>query len=466
MGKLWQKDYSLDQVVEHFTVGEDYLLDRNLVNGDCVSGIAHAAMLETIGILTKYEFKSLKNELVNIIEQNDSGEFSILPGHEDCHTAIENHLTGVLGEAGKKIHTGRSRNDQVIAAIRLYSRGFLLEFQRECLKLTSTLINFAGTNSNVPMPGRTHMQIAMPSSVGLWAGAYAEGLLDDISLVAAAYSLNNMCPLGSAASYGVPLPINREMVAQALGFKRVQNNVLYVNNSRGKIESVILDALEQVMITLSKMAQDLILFSMPEFRYFSLPVELCTGSSIMPQKKNPAALELIRAKASAVSAFSMQIKSIIKGLPSGYNRDFQDTKAPFIKGLNSSINCVRVMDLIIRRVKVNENKLLEGFIPEIFATDKAIELVGRGIPFRDAYRQVSLNLRGLENEDPYEAIRKKIHTGATGNLGLDASRNRINEFESSLESEAARVEKRITGLAGFKVSLFKPEQSVCHVPVA
>ena len=462
MAKLWQKDYSLDQVVEHFTVGEDYLLDRNLVNGDCVSGIAHAAMLETIGILTEYEFKSLRNELINIIKLNDSGEFPILPGDEDCHTAIENYLTAVpvkavLGEAGKKIHTGRSRNDQVIAAIRLYSRAFLIEFQRECLKLTSNLIDFAGTNSNVPMPGRTHMQIAMPSSVGLWAGAYAEGLLDDLSLVAVAYNLNNMCPLGSAASYGVPLPIKREMVAQALGFERVQNNVLYVNNSRGKVESVILDAVEQVMITLSKMAQDLILFSMPEFKYFSLPVELCTGSSIMPQKRNPAALELIRAKAATVSAFSMQIKNIIKGLPSGYNRDFQDTKAPFIKGLNVGINCVRIMDLIIRRIKVNENKLLDGFIPEIFATDKAMELVGRGMPFRDAYRQVGSSLDTLKDEDPYEAIRKKTHTGATGNLGLDASRNRIKEFESLLEPEAARVEKRITGLAGFKVSLFKPE---------
>ncbi len=460
MAKLWQKDYSLDQVVEHFTVGEDYLLDRNIVNGDCVSGIAHAEMLESIGILTEIEFKSLRNELVNIIKLNDRGKFSILPGHEDCHTAIENHLTSVLGEAGKKIHTGRSRNDQVIAAIRLYSRAFLIEFQRVCLKLTSNLIDFAGTNSNVPMPGRTHMQIAMPSSVGLWAGAYAEGLLDDLYLVAAAYNLNNMCPLGSAASYGVSLPIKREMVAHALGFERVQNNVLYVNNSRGKIESVILDALEQVMITLSKMAQDLILFSMPEFKYFSLPVELCTGSSIMPQKRNPAALELIRAKASAVSAFSMQIKSIIKGLPSGYNRDFQDTKAPFIKGLNVGMNCVRIMDLIIRRVKVNEKKLLEGFIPEIFATDRAMELVGRGIPFRDAYRQVGCSLDTLKDEDPYEAIRKKTHTGATGNLGLDSSRNRIKEFESLLETEAARVEKRITGLAGFKVLLFKPEQSV------
>lgn len=460
MAKLWHKDHSLDKIVEHFTVGDDYLLDRNLVNGDCVSGIAHAAMLETIGILTEFEFKSLKNELINIIKLNDSGEFSILPGDEDCHTAIENRLTAVLGEAGKKIHTGRSRNDQVIAAIRLYSRTFLLEFQRECLRLTSNLIGFAGVNSDIPMPGRTHMQIAMPSSVGLWAGAYAEGLLDDLSLVAGAYSLNNMCPLGSAASYGVPLPIKREMVAHALGFERVQNNVLYVNNSRGKIESVILDAVEQVMITLSKIAQDLILFSMPEFKYFSLPVELCTGSSIMPQKRNPAALELIRAKASAVSSFSMQVKSIITGLPSGYNRDFQDTKAPFMKGLNSGINCVRVMDLIIRRIKVNEKKLLEGFIPEIFATDKAMELVGRGIPFRDAYRQVGLSLDTLKDEDPYEAIRKKTHTGATGNLGLDVSRKRIKEFESLLEAEAARIEKRIIELAGFKVSLFKPEQFV------
>ncbi len=464
MGKLWQKDYSLNEVVERFTVGEDYLLDRNFVNADCVASIAHAAMLESIGILTGEEFNSLKKELINIIEFNDSGKFLITQKDEDCHTAIENHLTSVLGEPGKKIHTGRSRNDQVIAAIRLYSRSFLSEFQKDCLRLAANLVDFAQRNRDIPMPGRTHMQIAMPSSVGLWAGAFAEEILDDLSLIATSYDLNNMSPLGSAASYGVPLPINREMVAHALGFKRVQNNVLYVNNSRGKVESIILDALEQVMLTLSKLAQDIIIFSMPEFKYFSFPDDMYTGSSIMPQKKNPAVLELIRAKASTVSAMCLQVKGIIKALPSGYNRDFQDTKPAFMKGLNTCMTCVRVMDLLVSRMEVNEDKLLAGFTPEIFAADRAIELVGRGVPFRDAYREVGSSLDTLESVDPYKAIRKKTHTGATGNLGLGASRDRIEELKVGLDQEARVVEERMVGLTGFKVTLFKPTQILSPGP--
>lgn len=455
MGKLWQKDYKLDEAMERFTVGEDYILDRNLVAADCVASIAQAAMLESINILTRQEFESLKRELVHIIELNQKGEFSIRISDEDCHTAIENHLTGALGEAGKKIHTGRSRNDQVIAALRLYARSFLLEFQGCLMRLAGDLIGFAKKHQDVPMPGRTHMQIAMPSSLGLWAGAYAEELLDDHTLVSTAYDLNNRSPLGSAAGYGVPLPINRQMVSEALGFRSVQNNVLYVNNSRGKIESIILDALEQVMLTLSKLAQDLILFSMPEFQYFTLPAELCTGSSLMPQKRNPAGLELIRAKASSVAASTLQVKGIIRALPSGYNRDFQETKPAFIRALKDSLVSVQVMDLIINRLNVNKEKLLAGFTPEIYATDRALELVQSGLPFREAYLEVALNLDKLENLDPHEAIQKKTHAGATGNLGLDPAGKRVEELKGMLEEEARRVEKKITGLTGYNILLFK-----------
>ena len=455
MGKLWQKDYKLDEAMERFTVGEDYILDRNLVAADCVASIAQAAMLESINILTRQEFESLKRELVHIIELNQKGEFSIRISDEDCHTAIENHLTGALGEAGKKIHTGRSRNDQVIAALRLYARSFLLEFQGCLMRLAGDLIGFAKKHQDVPMPGRTHMQIAMPSSLGLWAGAYAEELLDDHTLVSTAYDLNNRSPLGSAAGYGVPLPINRQMVSEALGFRSVQNNVLYVNNSRGKIESIILNALEQVMLTLSKLAQDLILFSMPEFQYFTLPAELCTGSSLMPQKRNPAGLELIRAKASSVAASTLQVKGIIRALPSGYNRDFQETKPAFIRALKDSLASVQVMDLIINRLNVNKEKLLAGFTPEIYATDRALELVESGLPFREAYLEVALNLDKLENLDPHEAIQKKTHAGATGNLGLDPAGKRVEDLKGMLEEEARRVEKKITGLTGYNILLFK-----------
>lgn len=454
MAKLWQKDSSLNKLVEKFTVGEDYLLDRRLINSDCVASIAHAAMLNSIGILKNEEFQGLRRELRHIIELNNTEDFTIEPAEEDCHTAIENHLTAVLGEAGKKIHTGRSRNDQVIAAIRLYSRSYLLDFQRDCLSLAKVLLDFAGKNSSVPMPGRTHMQLAMPSSVGLWAGAFAEEILDDLSLTTAAYDLNNMSPLGSAASYGVPLPIDREQVAEALGFKKVQNNVLYVNNSRGKIEAVILDAVEKVMLTLSKIAQDIILFSMPEFGYFTLPDNICRGSSIMPQKKNPDILELVRARAASVSLQCLQIKSIIRALPSGYNADFQETKPPFIRGTDSALSSVRIIALTISKLQVNEEKLTAGFLPEIYATDRAVELVGRGIPFREAYRQVAAELDKLEAGDPYEAIRQKTHSGATGNLGLEMSSGRVRELGTKLQEEGKRVEQKIAVLAGSSVKLF------------
>lgn len=454
MAKLWQKDYSLNKLVESFTVGEDYLLDRRLINSDCVASIAHAAMLNSIGILKNEEFHGLRRELRRIIELNKSGDFTIELAEEDCHTAIENHLTAVLGEAGKKIHTGRSRNDQIIAAIRLYSRSFLLDFQRDCLNLVRVLLDFAGKNSSVPMPGRTHMQLAMPSSVGLWAGAFAEEILDDLSLITAVYELNNMSPLGSAASYGVPLPIDREQVAEALGFKKVQNNVLYVNNSRGKIEAVILDGVEKVMLTLSKIAQDIILFSIPEFGYFTLPDDICRGSSIMPQKKNPDVLELVRARAASVSLQSLQIKSIIRALPSGYNADFQETKPPFIRGADSALSCVRIMTLTVNKLKVNEEKLIAGFLPEIYAADRAIELVGKGIPFREAYSQVAAELHKIEDKDPYEAIKQKTHAGSTGNLGLEMSADRVRELGTRLHEESKRVEQKIAALAGASVELF------------
>lgn len=457
MGKLWQKNYDLDALVEKFTVGLDYQLDQHLLNADCVASLAHATMLESIGILTPEELGALKKGLVEIIQAGQTGSFPIRQTDEDGHTAIENYLTTHTGDAGKKIHTGRSRNDQVIVATRLYARGFLLDVMKNGLELVKNLLAFAEEYKQVPMPGRTHMQIAMPSSVGLWAGAYAEQILDDLLLVQTAYVINNQSPLGSAASYGVPLPLNRELVAELMGFAKVQNNVLYANNSRGKMESIILDAVEQVVLTLSKLAQDLILFSMPEFKYFTLPDNLCSGSSIMPQKKNPCALELLRAKASTVGACSMQIKNIIKALPSGYNRDFQETKEPFMRGINTGLSCVKIMDLAVRKVKVNEENLRAGFIPEIYATDAALELVAQGMPFRDAYKEIGLNLGKLKAMDPGQVLMKKTHTGATGNLRLDKALRAREELLKEVEAEEAAIGEKIKHLAGVEVELFTAE---------
>lgn len=456
MAKLWQKDYELDAFVEQFTVGRDFELDQHLLKADCVASLAHATMLETIGILTKEELAALKEGLVAIIRAHEKGAFPITRSDEDGHTALENALTAKCGAAGKRIHTGRSRNDQVIVATRLYARGFLLALLEHGLTLVDNLLAFAAQHEKVPMPGRTHMQIAMPSSVGLWAGAYAEQLLDDLLLVENAYRINNQSPLGSAASYGVPLPLNRELVAELLGFAKVQNNVLYANNSRGKMESIILDAVDQVTLTLSKLAQDLILFSMPEFRYFSLPDNLCSGSSIMPQKKNPCGLELVRAKAATVSACAFQIKNLIKALPSGYNRDFQETKEPFLRGANTGLACVQIMDLCIRKVKVNPEKLKAGFIPEIYATDAALELVAQGVPFRDAYREVGLNLDRLEARDPEATIMARTYTGTTGNLGLDKAQAAADALRAFAQTEVEKINTKIKNLVGFPVQLFEP----------
>jgi argininosuccinate lyase len=295
----------------------------------------------------------------------------------------------------------------------------------------------------------------MPSSVGLWASAFAEELLDDLFLSRNAFTLLDCSPLGSAASYGVPLPLDREMVAELLGFSRVQNNVLYVHNSRGKLESIALEAVEQAVLTLSRMAQDLILFSLPEFGYFTLPPELCSGSSIMPQKKNPDGLELVRARSAAISAHVLSMKTVLRALPSGYNRDLQETKGPYFRGCEEGLGCVRIMDLTIEKLVVNEPALRAAFAPEIFATDRALELVSEGIPFRDAYREVGRSLETLAGRDPVQSIARTTSTGAPGNLRLDVGRAAAAKEAQWLEVLEHGKRECISRLAGREVDLFK-----------
>ncbi|MEW5815174.1 MAG: argininosuccinate lyase [Spirochaetota bacterium] len=453
MGKLWQKDYDLDALIEQFTVGIDYQLDLKLVPSDCIASIAHAVMLHSIGLLTDEELTSLKKGLKEIIEESINKRFTILLSEEDCHTAIENRLTVKYGEAGQKIHTGRSRNDQVVTALRLYTKELLLKIIDTLLSLVSNAAAFAERHKAVPMPGRTHLQTAMPSSVGLWATSFAEELLDDGRLLFSVYRLINQCPLGSAAGYGVPLPIDREMTSDLLGFEKVQNNVLYANNSRGKFESIVLDALDQAVLTLSKLSQDLILFSLPEFGYFRLPARLCSGSSIMPQKKNPDALELIRAKAASLSACSAQVKGIIRSLPSGYNRDFQETKEPFLRGSEIALLCLKVADLTILNLEVNPENLAKGFPPDIFAADAALELAARGISFRDAYKEVGLNLSTLESRRPADSIASRTSTGTAGNLRLDKVQAEAEEVGKIVSAEDEKFHKAITELLGFNIRL-------------
>ncbi len=455
MGKLWEKTYSLDALIEAFTVADDPVIDARLVNADCVASMAHATMLASIGILSASDRQVLVRELGAIIDLNDKGRFSIQRSDEDVHTAIENHLARVLGDAGKRIHTGRSRNDQVLTALRLWNRGFLFSFQRACLDLVARLLDLAQKNEKTPMPGRTHMRVAMPSSVGLWAAAYAEEILDDIALVRGAFSLTDCCPLGSAASYGVPLPLDRQLVSDLLGFARVQNNVLYANNSRGKFEAVVLEAVEHTALTLSRLAQDLVLFSMPEFGYFTLPEELCTGSSIMPQKKNPDGLELVRARAGAIAGDLVALKAEIRALPSGYNRDFQETKGPYFRGCETGLACVRVMSLTVEKLVINGDRLRAAFTPEIFATDRALELVAEGVPFREAYQRVGKDLTALKKRDPVEAIAKRTSIGAPGNLSLQVPRAQAEGYETDLLRLEEEKRTKITALAGRQVELFR-----------
>ncbi|NBK23769.1 MAG: argininosuccinate lyase [Spirochaetia bacterium] len=441
MSKLWQKDYSLDSLMEEFTVGNDYILDQELVIADCLASIAHARGLHEIGILDDEELATLTQGLAEIIGLRQQNAFPITLENEDCHTAIESYLTEHYGEVGKKIHTGRSRNDQVQTALRIWMREFALKLCNSTGELCEQLLSFASEHAEVPMPGRTHMQIAMPSSVGLWAAAYAEELYDEAQhLMHLSWTLDQS-PLGSAASYGVPLPLDRQFTAEQMGFTRVQNNVLYANNSRGKFEAMLLDGCEYIALTLSKLAQDLMLFTLPEFGYFSLPRELCTGSSIMPQKKNPDGLELARSRSALVSSASIRVKSIIRSLPSGYNRDFQDTKEPLLQGTKATWQLVQIFSRMVKGLSVHEDKLITACTPELYATDIVLQQVVEGKNFRDTYKEVGLHLDQVAKLDPVATLSTRTSLGTTGNLGLDEDVLFVSLMKSGCEDVLTSFEQ-------------------------
>ncbi|WP_068469360.1 argininosuccinate lyase [Candidatus Protochlamydia phocaeensis] len=426
--KLWDKGYQLDEAVEAFMTGDDPLLDIALLPYDCLGSMAHASMLAKIGILTTEECHQLLQGLSHILSLAKKGLFTIKQTDEDVHTAVENYLVESLGNLGKKLHTARSRNDQVLLDMRLYMRDQILQTMEALASLSQVLIRFADENHAVPIPGRTHFQHAMPSSLGLWAGAFTESLLDDGELLKSAFDLINQSPLGSAASYGVSLPIDRQYCAELLGFRCVQNNVLYANNSRGKFEAIVLHALAQIMNDLSKLATDIIIFSAPEFGYLKLPEKFCPGSSLMPQKRNPCPLELIRAKSATVQGLLFQTLEIIRSLPSGYNRDFQETKRPLMQGFDMTLASLHVFLKVFEGIQIDQDACLKAFTPELFATDQVLQLAKNGVPFRDAYRQVAQSLESVSQADPVTNILSKIHQGATGNLGLEQSRFKADGY--------------------------------------
>src|SRR3989344_6073308 len=378
-----------NSVVENYTVGVDYLLDLELLSYDIKGTIAHAKMLRKIKILNDKELKLLINGLNKILSLWKRGSFKIDKSQEDGHTAIEAYLTENYGEVGKKVHTGRSRNDQSLTMTRLFSKEKLLEVEKKVENLIKTLAQQIKKQGKLKMPGYTHMQRAMPSSVGMWLGSYHDSLKDDLILLEAVMKIIDQNPLGSAAGYGERiLGLDRKFTNRELGFKKVQDNPMYCAMSRGKFENIILQSVGGVMFDLGKIANDLLLFTTKEFNFFTLPDSFKTGSSIMPQKKNYDVLELIRGNIGIFNGYQHQIENVIKALMAGYNRDFQLTKEPYIKGMKLALETIEVMTLVIKNLEAKKKNLENACSPELYATDLALKLVKKGKNWREAYQEI------------------------------------------------------------------------------
>ena len=391
MKKLWDRKRAgkINKVVEDYTVGIDYLLDLELLPYDIEGTIAHAKMLHKIKILNSKELSILIIGLNKILSLWKLGKFTIDKSQEDSATAIETYLTEHYGEVGKKVHTGRSRNDQCLVMKRLFMKNKLSQITTEVENLILGLDQQIKKQGKIEMPGYTHMQRAMPSSVGMWLGSYRDSLKDSLLLLSAAGEIIDQNPLGSAAGYGEnTLGLDRAFTTRELGFKRVQENPMYCGFSRGKFENIVLSTVSQVMFDLGKLASDLLLFTTKEFDFFNLPDSFKTGSSIMPQKKNYDLLEIIRGNTAVYNGYQHQIENIIKNLPSGYNRDFQLTKEPFMKGVKLAWDTIRVMNLIVKNLQAKKKNLKNALTPELYATDEAYKLVKAGKSFREAYREI------------------------------------------------------------------------------
>ena len=438
--KLWEKNVQVDKEVETFTVGKDREMDLYLAKYDVLGSMAHITMLESIGLLAKEELTVLLAELKNIYAVADRGEFVIEEGVEDVHSQVELMLTRRLGDIGKKIHSGRSRNDQVLLDLKLYTRAQI----RELVELTNGLFEVLISQSNrykeVLMPGYTHLQIAMPSSFGLWFGAYAESLMDDLQMMQAAYKVCNRNPLGSAAGYGSSFPLNRQMTTDLLGFDSMDYNVVYAQMGRGKMERTVAFAMAGIAATLSKRAFDACMFNSQNFGFIKLPDQFTTGSSIMPHKKNPDVFELTRAKCNKIQGLPQQITLICNNLPSGYFRDLQIIKEVFLPAFDELKDCIRMVTHMMREVKVNDHILEDDKYALLFSVEEVNRLVLEGVPFRDAYKQVGLNIEAGKFT-PNKAV-SHTHEGSIGNLCNDSisalMQNIIDGFSFSKVNEAEK----------------------------
>ena len=414
MPKLWDKGFEINTEIERYTVGRDRELDLYIAQDDVLGSIAHVTMLESIGLIGKDELPHLLTELKNIYRQTLRGDFTIEEGIEDVHSQVELMLTRRLGETGKKIHSGRSRNDQVLVDLKLFTRRQLRSIVNDVIELFDALQEQSERYKDILMPGYTHLQVAMPSSFGLWFGAYAESLVDDMMMLHAAYRQANRNPLGSAAGYGSSFPLDRTMTTRLLGFESMDYNVVYAQMCRGKMERNVAYALASVAGTVAKMAYDACLFNSQNFNFVKLPRECTTGSSIMPHKKNPDVFELTRAKCNKLQALPQQIMLIMNNLPSGYFRDLQIIKEVFLPAFEELSDCLRMSTYIVRRMEVNKDILNDTRYDLMFSVEKVNRLVVDGTPFRDAYKQVGLDIEAGRFVPDKEV--RHTHEGSIGNL--------------------------------------------------
>jgi len=412
--KLWDKNSNTDQEIERFTVGKDREMDLYLGKYDVLGSMAHITMLESIGLLEKDELGSLLEELKKIYQLADGGDFVIEEGVEDVHSQVEAMLTERLGDIGKKIHSGRSRNDQVLLDLKLFTRAQIQEIVELVDQLATTLLAQSEKYKSVLMPGYTHLQVAMPSSFGLWFGAYAESLVDDLQLMQAAYRICNRNPLGSAAGYGSSFPLNRQMTTDLLGFDSMNYNVVYAQMGRGKMERTVGFAIAGIAATLSKLAYDACLYNSQNFNFVKLPNEYTTGSSIMPHKKNPDVFELTRAKCNKLQALPQQIMLIANNLPSGYFRDLQIIKEVFLPAFDELKDCLIMVNRMMSGIKVNDLILEDSRYDLIFSVEEVNRLASEGMPFRDAYKHVGLAIED-GNFKPDKHV-NHTHEGSIGNL--------------------------------------------------
>ena len=415
--KLWDKGLSVNEAIEKFTVGKDRELDLYLAPYDILGSMAHVKMLESVGLIEKNELPVLLAELKKLYKEAETKNFSIEKGIEDVHSQVEFMLTEKLGDLGKKIHSGRSRNDQVLLDLKLFTRDAIQEITESTIKLIDNLLERAEETKEILMPGYTHLQIAMPSSFGLWFSAYAEGLTDDLELLLSAFNIANQNPLGSAAGYGSSFPLDRQMTTDLLGFNNMNYNVVYAQMGRGKIEKIVAFALSNIAATLSKLAFDVCLFMSQNFNFISLPPEYTTGSSIMPHKKNPDVFELIRAKCNKIQALPHQITLTVNNLPSGYFRDLQMVKEIYLPLFAELNNCLSITAMAVQNLSVNSRILEDEKYDYIFSVEEVNKLVLAGMPFREAYKKVGEQIeKGVYN--PEKEV-KHSHQGSIGNLCLD-----------------------------------------------